>query len=103
MNLPLHPASDLLFAVEPESRWMGVRALGKAGVHLDLLEQVAEQDAEPLVGISAAFWLAMNGRHVWLDHLASLASELADRGLADFAARMHRIACSFDGELAADC
>lgn len=102
MELPLHPAAELLFSRQSAVRWVGVRALGKEGEHLNLLELVAERDEDPIVGMSAAFWLALNGSSVWLSHLGSLACELEDEGLAELAGDLHQLASSLDDDLVAE-
>ncbi len=81
LSLPINPSALALLSDDTDERFRAVRDLGLAEEHLDLLEQIAESDGDPRVGMSAAAWLAINGRTIWLDHLASLMESLIDEEL----------------------
>jgi hypothetical protein len=102
MELPIHPATELLFSAQSMVRWVAVRALGQANECPELLEYVAERDEEPIVGLSAAFWLAMNGHEIWLRHLAELAVSLTDKSLAQMADGLYEMALTSYDEVICD-
>ena len=92
MEQLLDPAAADLFSEDALTRLCAVRSLGKRGLHLSVLEQVAESDADPRVGLTAAMWLAVHGREIWLSHLRDLRESLADPLFRELASQLYAIA-----------